>query len=643
MDDNYYPPFSMKIVNNFLEVKYYNYLLQLINSNTFLPATQGVNGKNIVQEEYKIRLDYTLNKQECSFIDKPLIEKSDCGCTLRERWRLLFYDGDNSKKAFRDQHTDWTKHACHRRMSIIIGLSDTDSYEGGELYFKDDNVKIKLKQFSALIFDGKLVHEVLPVVKGKRYVLQSFLFDESGWNIKINKSCKSDFLLMENKIPHMENKVKTNHWIVKDNLNAVYNKHSELPNGFLGTFNSFNELNKKLEEMPNIHVFTWHSLLLNNKKWAGKAYGFTKNDILLMGREDINSWKYEKNVISGISSHSEIISSSQTKTLSVLSCDGGPGNQLIGIKEGLIMAKYLNREFIFPPILQHYIINCKNRGSKENIKTWNFDEIYNYKNTVIKNQLDVYKNNNYTCYCMRNADINNKLRSEILFNKPLQKLSTPVKQFSNKDSYSDFITIEDNDLLISHLFNSTKISLCYWNGCDICEMDNYFLNDYKNICKNLDFSEKIKTFALNYIKKIFNDEKFITIHMRYPDTGSVNIKEINKIYNEIDIDNYIISFCKKQNIKCENVFICTSNQNMINNSPLKKYHMLKPDKNYTELESFIEQYICCLSEHFFYTGGVNSKSTHIHLRSTWSSFVIDYRQYLINNENNYYLSNILSH
>ena len=70
--------------------------------------------------------------------------------------------------------------------------------------------------------------------------------------------------------------------------------------------------------------------------------------------------------------------------------------------------------------------------------------------------------------------------------------------------------------------------------------------------------------------------------------------------------------------------------------------MLKPDKKYNELESFIEQYICCLSEHFFYTGGVNAKSTHIHLRSTWSSFVIDFRKYLINNENNYYLSNIFS-
>ena len=76
MTDNYCPPFSIKIVNNFLEEKYYNYILKIINKNQFSQSTQGINGKNVIQEKHKIRLDYTLNKEECSFIDKPLIEKS---------------------------------------------------------------------------------------------------------------------------------------------------------------------------------------------------------------------------------------------------------------------------------------------------------------------------------------------------------------------------------------------------------------------------------------------------------------------------------------------------------------------------------------------------------------------------------------
>ena len=40
--------------------------------------------------------------------------------------------------------------------------------------------------------------------------------------------------------------------------------------------------------------------------------------------------------------------------MSIVTCDGGPGNQIEGIKEGLIIAEKLNREFVFPPIIQHY-------------------------------------------------------------------------------------------------------------------------------------------------------------------------------------------------------------------------------------------------------------------------------------------------
>jgi hypothetical protein len=638
MTDNYCPPFSIKIVNNFLEEKYYKYILKIINKNQFSQSTQGINGKNVIQEKHKIRLDYTLNKEECSFIDKPLIEKSECGCTLRERWRILFYDGDNNEKAFRDAHTDWTTHSCHRRMSIIISLSNPNDYEGGELYFKNDNIKIKLKKFSAVIFDGKMVHEVLPVVKGKRYMLQAFLFDESGWNMKVNKSCKNEFLLLDSNI---KQPMSVDKWMMKEDYNAIHNKHSELSKGFLGNFNSLESVRMKVAEIPDLYVFTWHGILLNNK-WAGKAYGFTKEEMYQMGRGEVESWKYEKHVVSCILKNSENVSSNQKKTLSILSCDGGPGNQVVGIKEGLMMAKYLDREFIFPPIIQHYILNERHRGSREKLKIWNFNEIFDYKTGVIKNQLDIYKKDNYTCYYTRNADMENPLRSEKIFNKNLSKLSLPIKQFSDKSSYIKLTTFREQDLLISHLYNNTKISSCYWNGCDTCDLNNVFLNDYQDICRNLDFSATIKYYANSYIKQLFNNEKFITIHMRYPDVGICNIKTINKLYDESTIDNYIMEFCKKQNINYKNVFICTSNQSMVHNSPLKKYHMLKPEKKYNELESFIEQYICCLSTHFFYTGGIHAKSSHVHLRSTWSSFVIDYRQYVHNNNHNYYFSTIFS-
>ena len=47
----------------------------IIQRASFVPATQGSNGKQFVQEKHKIRLDYTLSNKECSFIDKPIINK----------------------------------------------------------------------------------------------------------------------------------------------------------------------------------------------------------------------------------------------------------------------------------------------------------------------------------------------------------------------------------------------------------------------------------------------------------------------------------------------------------------------------------------------------------------------------------------
>ena len=60
-----------------------------------------------------------------------------------------------------------------------------------------------------------------------------------------------------------------------------------------------------------------------------------------------------------------------------------------------------------------------------------------------------------------------------------------------------------------------------------------------------------------------------------------------------------------------------------------------------ELESFFEQYICSCSSKFIYTGGIHAKPTHTHLRSTWSSFVLEYRIFKNKNNNNIYLQELL--
>ena len=647
--DTWVAPYSIKIMDKFLDEKYYSFIQNMIKERNFVEATQGVGGKNIVQKQHKIRLDYTLNNYECSVIDHEFLEKADCDCNLRERWRLLYYNGDNDEKAFRDAHTDWTHYSCHRRMSIIIGISDPSDYEGGELVFRNNNLKYKIGKGSAVIFDSKLLHEVLPVTGGKRYVLQAFLFNDSGYSFKKEKNGLQHFKLLGNKsnIDSLNNKVEevsNNKFNSLHNRNAAHSRIKSIDDSFIGTYKYSADLNNYLENNKHIHCYTWHKPEHHNKKWAGRAYGWSIDECKKRGRIDPISWPKETNVISGILTPINKKTNNGPKTITTISTDGGPGNQIVGIKELIIMSTILKRDLIIPPILQHYVLNRKYRGSSEiNCKIWNFDEIFhysgNYKNLM--DNIDCIKDD--TCYYLKRQDIDNPLRMEKMLNPNFSnKFVLNKRNFQSLNDYDELKEKEDDNMVVYNLYNNTAISTCFWNGCDTCPFNDCFIDLYKNICNNLDFSNKIKQFGDDYIKTKFQDNEFICLHIRYPDYINTNndIKEINKLYNEIDINELIIYLCDKNKIDRNNVFIATCNKPKILASDLKNYNILEEDQKYNELESFIEQYIACKSNYFIYTGGIHAKPNHTHLRSTWSSFVLDYRSFKLNKnlDTNIYLT-----
>lgn len=678
--DTWVSPFTIKIIENFLDERYYSFIKNIIETRNFIPATQGVGGRNIVQKEHKIRLDYTLNNQECATIDNHFLKKADCNCNLRERWRLLYYNGDTEEKGFRDAHTDWTTYSCHRRMSIIIGYSDPSEYEGGELYFRDKDIKYKIEKGAALVFDAKLVHEVLPVTKGKRYVLQAFLFDDSGYDLKREKNGKQHFSLLGNDLPPQsalpETKESNNDFLIYENKNAVHSRINSVNDCYIGNYKYMSDLRSFLEKNPEIHCFTWHKPDHLNKKWAGRAYGWNKRQVLEKKRLSNYTWPIEMKVISGVKNEIKQTNSDKAtiletkedsvesvnclnvpvknsvnddnKYLTIVGTDGGPGNQIVGIKEAILISEVLNRNLIVPPILQHYVLNRLYRGTSEiNPKYWNFNKIFTYKNdeNYFKNLMENKEllKKEETVYYLRRQDIDKPLRMErILELKPTNKFMLHQRSFRNYNDFDELKAKSENTIILTDLYNNTAISNCFWNGCDTCELNPIFLDAYKEICKNLDFSDWIKEFGDNYIKEKFGDKDFIALHLRYPDYiyGNTDIKSINKLYNETDINNLVIEICNEKQIDRENVFIATSNKAKVKSSDLKDYHILYNDKNYDECESFIEQYIATKCKYFIYTGGIHAKPDHTHLRSTWSSFVIDYRNFKlgIDDETNIYLT-----
>lgn len=60
------------------------------------------------------------------------------------------------------------------RFGIVLYLND--DFEGGEIYYKDLDIKIKPKKNSLVIHKSTLHHEVLPVIKGVRYSMTTFIW-----------------------------------------------------------------------------------------------------------------------------------------------------------------------------------------------------------------------------------------------------------------------------------------------------------------------------------------------------------------------------------------------------------------------------------------------------------------------------------
>lgn len=93
---------------------------------------------------------------------------------------LQFTQYSAEREEFYNWHEDitWVRSGLvHRKLSMIIQLSDPASYEGGDFELQDtkgDPVQIRA-QGSVIVFPSFLTHRVTPVTKGVRYSLVGWM------------------------------------------------------------------------------------------------------------------------------------------------------------------------------------------------------------------------------------------------------------------------------------------------------------------------------------------------------------------------------------------------------------------------------------------------------------------------------------
>jgi len=93
---------------------------------------------------------------------------------LNEGFQFTNYEAPSGKYG---KHVDRSMNMAVRKLSISIQLTNPEEYEGGELYLYDENKEnlMDKTQGTLIIFPSYVLHEVMPVTKGERNSLVTWV------------------------------------------------------------------------------------------------------------------------------------------------------------------------------------------------------------------------------------------------------------------------------------------------------------------------------------------------------------------------------------------------------------------------------------------------------------------------------------
>lgn len=92
--------------------------------------------------------------------------------------RIGCYDAQ-SGGWFRRHRDNTTPYTAHRQFAISLNLNPTDEYDGGHVRFPEFGCQRYQPQAgAALVFSCSLLHEAVPVTRGRRFGLFTFVHDE---------------------------------------------------------------------------------------------------------------------------------------------------------------------------------------------------------------------------------------------------------------------------------------------------------------------------------------------------------------------------------------------------------------------------------------------------------------------------------
>jgi peroxiredoxin len=143
----------------------------------------------VVDHGFKRRSDYTIENPKlqnalrvrlASRVLPEIARAFQYEVTRVERWLVACYDGDKGGGFFNAHRDNTTRGTAHRRFACTINLN-ADEFEGGELRFLEYGPRsYRAPTGGAVVFSCSLLHEAMPVTKGRRYAFLPFFYDDAG-------------------------------------------------------------------------------------------------------------------------------------------------------------------------------------------------------------------------------------------------------------------------------------------------------------------------------------------------------------------------------------------------------------------------------------------------------------------------------
>jgi predicted 2-oxoglutarate/Fe(II)-dependent dioxygenase YbiX/peroxiredoxin len=96
--------------------------------------------------------------------------------TRVERFAVACYDSEGG--GYFKRHRDYQGPNSYRAFAMTVNLNP-EAYDGGDLWFPEFGTRrYRTRAGEAIIFSGALMHEALPVTRGRRFALLSFFYGE---------------------------------------------------------------------------------------------------------------------------------------------------------------------------------------------------------------------------------------------------------------------------------------------------------------------------------------------------------------------------------------------------------------------------------------------------------------------------------